>query len=306
MAIWRDISERMKAEKELIASEKKYRLLVDNIHEIIFVTQDDLIKYVNPSALEITGYLEEEFMSRSFIEFIHPDDREKVLKNYLKRQVGEYAIQGYTSRTLDRYGNTRWAELKAFEISWEGRPATLNFINDITERKRAEEDLKKSEKKYRDIFENVSVGIFQTSIQGQLIGANYALAKMFGFASPEEMIANVTDLSKQLYACHEDRERLKGHLVKYDSVGNFEVEGRKKDGRLIWVSINIKTVRDHEGVVLHFEGTSIDIIKRKLAEQTLKLNLEELARSRRLLEQSHSLLTSVLASPEEIIIFALD
>jgi PAS domain S-box-containing protein len=180
------------------------------------------------------------------------------------------------------------------------------LTGEITDRKRAEENLKKSEKKYRDIFENASVGIFQTSIQGRLIGANPALAKMFGFASPEEMIANVTDLGTQLYARSEDRERLKGLFTEHDVVDNFEVEGRKKDGRFIWVSINIQTARDPNGVILYFEGTSIDITKRKLAEEILKLNLEELDKSRKSLEQSHSLLTSILASPEEIVIFALD
>ena len=133
------------------------------------------------------------------------------------------------------------------------------LTEEITESKRTEEILKKSEEKYRTIFENATEGIFQTSIQGRLLQANPALARMFGFASPEEMMASITDLGTQLYARSEDRERLRRLIAEHDLVENFEAETRKKDGQSIWVSINIHAVRDQNGAILYFEGTNIDI-----------------------------------------------
>ncbi len=150
------------------------------------------------------------------------------------------------------------------------------LTEEITESKRTEEILKKSAEKYRTIFENATEGIFQTSIQGQLLQANPALAKMFGFASPEEMIANITDLGTQLYVHSEDRERLRRLIAEHDLVENFEAEGRTKDGRSIWVSINIHAVRGQNGVILYFEGTNIDITARKQMEHELRQFKDEL------------------------------
>lgn len=161
----------------------------------------------------------------------------------------------------------KWTELEA-------KNAILT--EEITESKRTEELLKKSEEKYRAIFENATEGIFQTSIQGRLLQANPALAKMFGFASPEEIIANITDLGTQLYVHSEDREHLRRLIAEHDLVENFEAECRTKDGRSIWVSINIHAVRDQNGAILYFEGTNIDITARKEMEHELRQFKDEL------------------------------
>jgi PAS domain S-box-containing protein len=265
-----DMTGHTKVEEALRDSEDMYRLLVENANEAIVVVQEGILKFVNPKVVEVTGYSKMELESKQITELIHPDDRQMVMENLLKKLKGEWVPAPYTFRVIDKRGDIRWAEVNPVKISWRGSPATLNFLNDITERKRAEESLKKSEEKYREVFENAAVGIFQTSIQGRLLVANSALTKMFGFASPEEMTADVADLGTQLYARSEDRERLKRLLVEHDRVDNFEVEGRKKDGRSIWISINIHATRDHNGAILHLEGTGIDITERKRAEEALQ------------------------------------
>ena len=152
------------------------------------------------------------------------------------------------------------------------------LTEEITENKRTEEILKKSEgeERYRTIFENATEGIFQTSIQGRLLQANPALAKMFGFASPEEMIEGITDLGTQLYVHSEDRERLRKLIAEHDLVENFEAEGRTKDGQSIWISINIHAVRDPNGAILYLDGTNIDITARKQMEHELRQSKDEL------------------------------
>jgi PAS domain S-box-containing protein len=94
------------------------------------------------------GYSDEELRSRPFIEFIHPDDREIVLDRHVRRLKGEKLHYLYSFRIVHRNGSIRWGELNAVLINWNGKSATLNFLSEITERKQAEEALRKSEKRW--------------------------------------------------------------------------------------------------------------------------------------------------------------
>jgi len=144
--VFRDITERRQAEKTLWKSEEKYRVLVENANEAILVVQDGMLKFVNPRTMEITGYSEDELTSRPFPEFIHPDDRSMVVERYRERLEGMELPNVYDFRIIDKDGNTRWLEINAVLMDWEGRLATLNFLNDITERRQMEEDILKIQK----------------------------------------------------------------------------------------------------------------------------------------------------------------
>jgi PAS domain S-box-containing protein len=132
--------ERKRAEEALQESEQKYRLLVDTASETILVAQDGMLKFVNRMASDLTGYSEQELTSRPFPEFIHPDDRGMVVERYLRRIKGDEVQTLYAFRLMARDGSIKWVEINAVLIDWKGKPATLNFLNDITERKRAEEE----------------------------------------------------------------------------------------------------------------------------------------------------------------------
>ena len=140
----RDITERIRSEKAIQASELRYRQLVENASEAILVVQDGLLKFVNRTAIQMIGYSEMELISRPFPEFIHPDDREMVVDNYRKRIAGETAQARYVFRLLTRDGGVKWVEIGAVLIDWEGRPATLNFLTDITDRRKGEESIQAS------------------------------------------------------------------------------------------------------------------------------------------------------------------
>jgi PAS domain S-box-containing protein len=105
------------------------------------VAQDGIIKFFNPKCENAMGYSKDELISRPFAEFIYPDDKKMVVDNYLQRLKGESVPQSYAFRILDKDGNIRWMEISAVLISWEGKPATLIFLTEITERKQAEEKL---------------------------------------------------------------------------------------------------------------------------------------------------------------------
>jgi PAS domain S-box-containing protein len=149
----KDITERKRAEEALRESEEKYRLLVENSRETIFVAQDGMLKFFNSQTMGITGYSREELASKPFVELIHPDDREMVVERHLKRLKGESLPHVYPFRIIERSGNIKWVEINAALITWEGKPATLNFLSDITERKRAEEALKEYSERLEEMVE---------------------------------------------------------------------------------------------------------------------------------------------------------
>jgi two-component system cell cycle sensor histidine kinase/response regulator CckA len=141
-----DITEKMRADEALRESEEKYRLLVENANDAIFVAQDGVVKFPNPRTLSTVGYSEDELAKTPFIEFIHPDDRDMVLERYLRRLKGESLPSTYSFRVFDKSGEELWVELNAVLISWEGRPATLNFLRDITEKRHLEAQLRQAQK----------------------------------------------------------------------------------------------------------------------------------------------------------------
>jgi len=148
LGIARAITERKRAEEALRESEEKYRLLVNTANESIIVAQDGLLKFVNNITIELLEVTsEQELIGRPFPEFIHPDDQLMVVENYRRRIANEGPQQRYTFRVITHKGIIKWVEINATLFEWQGRPATLNFLSDITERKHAEEELIKAKDK---------------------------------------------------------------------------------------------------------------------------------------------------------------
>ena len=141
-----DITARKRAEKALRESEENYRLLVEHANDAIFIAQDKVIKFPNPRARQITGYSEEELARTSFDGFIHPEDRQKVLDMHKKRLQGQELPNTYTFRIIDRAGQELWVQINAVLVTWHGRPATLNFVRDVTVQKRLEAQLLQGKK----------------------------------------------------------------------------------------------------------------------------------------------------------------
>lgn len=130
--------------------------------------------------------------------------------------------------------------------------------------------VEKAQEKYRSIFENAVDGIFQTTPDGKYITANPALARMLGYASPEELTATVTDIPRQIYVHAEDRVEFSRLMESQEITRGYEVAIRRKDGSPIWVSLNGRAVRDEQGEVLCYEGIVKDITERRRAEEALR------------------------------------
>lgn len=130
-----------RAEPALPESEEKYRVLFEQANDAVFVAQDGMVKSPNPRGLELVGYSEEEIAGIPFMELVHPEDREMVGERYTRRMDGDEGVPSrYEYRAIHKSGKVLWFELSAVQIMWEGRPAVLNFIRDVTEHKRLEEE----------------------------------------------------------------------------------------------------------------------------------------------------------------------
>jgi len=185
MGIARDITEARQTGEALRASEERYRLLVENADQGILVVQDTMIKFLNNKLLEITDYSEDELLDNSFIDFVHKDDRDMVVDRHMRRLSGEKIPPKYSFRIINRLGEIRWVEISAASLQWEGRPATLNFLSDITGRVKAEEALLDSYLEYQNIIEFLPDAAFVVDTKGIIIAWNRAIEEMTGIAKKE-------------------------------------------------------------------------------------------------------------------------
>jgi len=143
--IFRDVTARKEAACALRENEEKYRSLVENAREVILVAQEGHIKFLNQRAFDLLGYVPEGLVGKPFVDLIHPEDRQLVAERHFKRLKGDELPGVYPFRVIHKSGQIRWVEINAIRIEWEGRPATLNFLADITERKEAEAEREKLE-----------------------------------------------------------------------------------------------------------------------------------------------------------------
>jgi PAS domain S-box-containing protein len=274
VSISTDITERKHAERALLASEERFRQLADNIREVFWISDPakNEIVYVSPGYEEIWGRTRESLYrsARDWIEAIHPDDRKRVLEAALTKQVSCEYDEEY--RIVRADGLIRWIQDRAFPVQ-DGSGKVYRIVGiaeDITERKKAEDAVRKAEARYRGIFENATEGIFRTTLEGRLLIANPALVRLFGYQSPKEMMSTVTNIGQQLYVSPEKRAEMLRLVIERGSVQGFEAENYHRNGNIIWVSLNAHVVRDSGGTAKYLEGTLQDITERKWAERLLQ------------------------------------
>jgi len=134
VTVMRDVTEQRRVQRERLAAQERYQVVVENANEAIFVTQDEKVIFVNPRALVISGYDRDTLTSRPFTDFVHPEDQALVFETYKRRLAGEEVPGQYVFRFIHGDGHTMYTELHAALVTWDGQPAALNFMLDVTER----------------------------------------------------------------------------------------------------------------------------------------------------------------------------
>jgi len=272
-------------EKKLAKSEELYRLIAESTGDVISLTTFNLrpvYTYVSPSVKVSTGYGPEELLGKSPLNFIHPNDKKKllpILKNYVNAKIKKI----FTGKELP---TTKIIEFrfKDKEGNWRYLQSTVNIVGnkllfitrDITDYKKAEEIIKQSEKKYRTLFENMPGVYYRADRKGNVIMVNPPGVNLLGYNSPKEIIGK--NLAKDLYYIPEDRKSFLEELKKRKgSVKDYEVTLKKRDGSPVIVSTSSHYYYDKEGNIAGVEGIFMDITERKKVEENLRKSQQEFA-----------------------------
>jgi PAS domain S-box-containing protein len=170
-----------------------------------------------------------------------------------------------------------WGTARVLRDSLGEIAGAIESIRDVTGRKRLEESLRESERKYREIFEHSIEGRFQSSPDGRYLYVNPALARMAGYDGPEQMMGDITDIARQFYVNPEDRMQIKAIFTEQDYARAFETRLRRRDGSIAWGEITARAVRDETGTISRYEGAVADITKRKQTEEDLQESREYFA-----------------------------
>ena len=280
----RTLAELKESERALRDNEERYRSLVENIPVVVYMDRIDAessTMYISPGVEQVLGYMPDEFTSDAgfWPEVLHPADRAMVMaENDRTNRTGEPFGMQY--RMIARDGSVVWVQDEAVLIhDEEGRPLYWQGVfTDITGRRKVEEKLEESEAKYRAIFENSVEGIFQSTPEGRLITANPAMARIFGYESPEKLASSATDVAAELYADPARREVFASVIRREGSISGFEAKVLRKDGSVAWTSVNARAIYDEAGELVAYEGTLEDVTERVEARRTLERRVAALTR----------------------------
>ncbi|MFO0843301.1 MAG: PAS domain S-box protein [Gemmataceae bacterium] len=278
---YRDVSQRRQAEESLRLRAKQLEdaQALAHLGSWEWDVAANVVSWSDP-LYGIFGLRPEEFAAtfEGYLARVHPEDRDRT------RQAIEQALRQrrpfrHEERIVRPDGAVRVLHSQGEVFTDDqGRPLRMAGVcQDVTERKQAEEALRQSEAKYRAIFENAVEGFFQSTPEGRFLTANPALARIYGFASPEEVIAHFDDIAHQLYAEPGRREEFLRRIEADGVVQGFEFQVTRRGGEPAWVSESARVVRDAAGRALYYEGTVEDITPRKQMEQALRKSEASLA-----------------------------
>ncbi|TVM03210.1 MAG: PAS domain S-box protein [Candidatus Brocadia sp. WS118] len=262
--VFRDISERKKAEQEVTESEKRYRLLFDSIKEGVYQSEpgpEGVFTWINLAGAEILGYKSPEEVIGTKVKdvYVNPDDRIKLLEKLEKERAWKGFVSFCKRKTGERFYMERTSNLVVDE---KGKAVRVDGIfRDITERKKFEEELQESEKHHRQLLNSLKEGIYQSESaeDGVFTWINQAGAEILGYSSPEEVIGTRV---KDLYVNPDDRKELLEKLEKEGVWRDFTSYCKRKNGERFISERTCNLVRDENGKPIRIEGVFRDITER--------------------------------------------
>ncbi|MGD1944587.1 MAG: adenylate/guanylate cyclase domain-containing protein [Leptolyngbyaceae cyanobacterium] len=284
-----EVRDRHRAEEALRASEAELRALFAAMTDVITVFDRDG-RYLNMVTKAQLRYNPDAERIGQTVYDILPPYQASLFMRHIQTALNsgqpvrvEYSLpigdwrqaEGESSgqADLDDFENAAWY---AAIISPMPKNRVIWVARDISEKRRADMALQKAEEKYRSIFENSAEGIFQASPDARYLSVNPALSRMYGYLSPDEMMAQISNIDR-LYVKEEHRRIMLQRLHSQGAVFEFESQVYRADGQVIWVSENVRAVTSDRGVVQYYEGTVADITQRRQAQEALRESQRTLA-----------------------------
>ncbi len=270
VSVFRDSTERKLAEEMIVASEEKYRTLLNNIQDAIFIIKDGKVKYANKVFSKIVDYSEEELIGKSIEELVAPEDLAMVSDRYIRRMKGEQVTAEYEFRLVKKDRVTRVdVRMSVGTTIYEGGLAALGTGKDVTLQKRAEETLRRKEASLRYAQSQAHLGSWEINLSAQTYSWSEEMFRIFGFDST----SGVPTFEKCESIIHpDDRERVRicfNQSLSSQKPFHDEYRVIKPEGRLCWVEARGKPIFDYKGKMVEFSGTVQDITERKQMENEL-------------------------------------
>jgi PAS domain S-box-containing protein len=266
--IAKDVTSERETEIKLRESEAKYRVMVENSHDGVYIYRDDKFLFVNKVISDISGYSEKELFEMDIWNLVHPDDLNRLQKMGQDRKAGKKVPDTYQSKIVCKDGSIKFAEFSVSVINYEGEYAVFGSVKDITERKETEIKIKESEQKYRTLFENAPIMLGILDEKGNYQDVNYAVTEMLGYSRDSIKSMNSFELLHK-----DDRQAVTEQLESAYNSGSGEAvyKFRHQNGTYRIISSRATKIPNSTHLLVYSE----DITKAKEAEEILKKSEEQ-------------------------------
>ncbi len=272
-----------KRTRNLLESEKRFSNLADiNLSAIIIYTEEKIV-YVNKTLSKLTGYTSEELLNKKITDFIHPDFRYLIKQIRPVKSKDEQVAERNEIKIVNKNGTEIWLDFTAGFITWKGVEATIGTAFDVTERKLAEEELRK----YSRAVEQSPASVVITNTKGEIEFVNHKFCNITGYSKKEVIGKNLRILKSGFYG----REYYKNlwNTILGGRDWKDEILNKKKSGELYWENEIISSIINHEGKITHFIAVKEDITEKKKM-------VEDLVKAKILAEQSNKLKDTFMAN----------
>ena len=269
------LAERGSLEAALEERETHYRLIAEAVSDAILSTDEDgTIVYANPAVERIFGHRSDELIGEN-LSILAPERyrsaHRQALEEYRDATTRKADWDGMELAGLHRDGYELTLEVSFGEFTTSSGRRFIGTIRDVTDRQKAEAALRESEARYRGLFEGVPVGVYRTSITGEILDANPTLVELLGYSDPDDVIGRP---AQDFYVDPTDREVWRHHIEEEEVLAGHEIQLQRPDGTTIWLRDSGRELRDASGRIIGYEGTLEDVTVRRKAEERLQAMVE--------------------------------
>ena len=304
LGLFRDITERKRAEEMLRESEAKYSAVVEQAKDGVIIVQDEVCRFANRALAEILGYSLQELLDMPAFDIAAPQSKDLIAQRYRLRKAGQQVPLAYETKIRCKDGTVKEVESSSGIIQYQGRPAVMAIVRDISERKRAEEILRESEARYRLLAENITDVISCVDMNGQPTYMSPSVTRLLGF-SVEEAMAHSLEEDGVTPASREVASKALARQLAVENDGQaddsksrtVDLEFYRKDGSTVWVEVAVSFLRDSNGQPIEILTVLRDVSERKRSDEERERLLRELAEKTRELEQIVFVASHDLRSP---------